>query len=51
MEWKKETGLSRTTFPFPFDLGNRLAEVYVDPSVINQHIVHFEISLLTVFLL
>lgn len=36
------------TFTLPFDLGHRLAEVHVDASVIDQHVVHLEERFLTV---
>lgn len=39
------------TFSLPFNLCNRLAKIHMYPSVIYQHIVHFEIGFLTVFLL
>lgn len=39
------------TFSFPLNLCNRLAKIHMYPSVIYQHVVHFEIGFLTVFLL
>lgn len=36
------------TFALPFDLGHRLAEVHVDASVVDQHVVHLKVRFLTV---
>lgn len=43
--------LNESTFSFPLDLCYWLAEVHMNPPVIDEHVVHFEVSLLTVFLL
>lgn len=39
------------SFASPLDFRNGLREIYVDAPVINQHIVHFEISIFARFLL
>jgi hypothetical protein len=36
------------TFPLPFQFGNRLAEVDMYSTFVNQHIIHLEISIFTV---
>merc|ERR1712130_1021943 len=35
------------SFPLPTEPGHALAEVDVDPPIVNQHVVHLEVSLLT----
>lgn len=40
-----------STFALPPDLGHRLAEVHVDAAVVDEHVVHLEVGLLTVLLL
>lgn len=39
------------TFALPPDLGHGLAEVHVDAAVVDEHVVHLEVGLLTVLLL
>lgn len=48
---KCEEGGTLRTFALPLDLCHRLAEVHVDAAVVDEHVVHFEVGLLTVFLL
>lgn len=48
---EQEVGGVVCTFALPPDLGDGLAEVHVDAAVVDEHVVHLEVGLLTVLLL